>query len=179
VVDILDWLVMCHGMPELIRSDNGPEFVATKVKNWITTQGSQTIYIEPGHPWENPFIERFIGTLKHDCLQRYLFDNVPEAQELLDNWRIEYNAHRPHSALGYITPDAFATKHSQMIQLEVVHKTGARQDDCAAQSPIAQSAISCLSGCIGGNSAGSIICPICPPATRYGDTCQLNRKRGR
>jgi putative transposase len=115
VVDILDWLVMCHGMPQHIRSDNGPEFVANTLKDWITSKGSQTIYIEPGHPWENPFIERFIGTLKHDCLQRYLFDNVPELQELLDNWRIEYNAHRPHSALGYITPDAFATQHSQMI----------------------------------------------------------------
>lgn len=115
VVDILDWLVMCQGIPEHIRSDNGPEFVANKVKNWITEQGSQTIYIDPGHPWENPFIERFIGTLKHDCLHRYLFDDIPEAQELLDNWRIEYNAHRPHSALGYITPDAFATKHSQKI----------------------------------------------------------------
>lgn len=117
VVDILDWLLMCHGMPEHIRSDNGPEFVANKVKNWITKRGSQTIYIEPGHPWENPFIERFIGTLKHDCLQRYLFDNLPEAQELLDNWRIEYNSHRPHSALGYITPDAFANKHSQIIPI--------------------------------------------------------------
>jgi len=115
VVDILKWLVMCHGMPEHIRSDNGPEFVAHKVKQWITEQGSQTIYIEPGHPWENPFIERFIGTLKHDCLQRYLFDTIPEAQQLLDHWRIEYNSHRPHSALGYITPDAFAAKQSRKI----------------------------------------------------------------
>lgn len=115
VIDILDWLVMCHGMPQHIRSDNGPEFVSNKVKQWITNQGSQTIYIEPGHPWENPFIERFIGTLKHDCLSRYLFDNIPQAQGLLDNWRLEYNAYRPHSALGYITPDAYAAQHNQMI----------------------------------------------------------------
>jgi putative transposase len=69
----------------------------------------------PGHPWENPFIERFNGTLKHDCLNRYLFDTVSEAQQLLDTWRVEYNAYRPHSALGYITPDAFAANLSQII----------------------------------------------------------------
>ncbi|PJF22680.1 MAG: hypothetical protein CUN56_04755 [Phototrophicales bacterium] len=81
----------------------------------MTRRGGQTIFIEPGHPGDNPFIERFIGTLKHDCLNRYLCDNIPEAQELLDNWRLEYNAYRPHSAIRYITPDAYAAQHNQMI----------------------------------------------------------------
>lgn len=108
VVDMLDWLISLHGTPAHIRSDNGPEFVAHCVKSWITEQGSQTLYIEPGHPWENPFIERFIGTLKHDCLQRYLFDTVKEAQYILDHWLLEYNDHRPHSSLGYLTPSDFA-----------------------------------------------------------------------
>ena len=115
VIDILDWLITCYGTPEHIRSDNGPEFIADRVKTWIRQRGSETLYIEPGHPWENPFIERFIGTLKHDCLHRYLFDKVSEAQSILDNWRDEYNAHRPHSALGYLTPDAFAANHNGII----------------------------------------------------------------
>jgi transposase InsO family protein len=117
VVDLLDWLVMLHSMPEHIRSDNGPEFVAVQVKHWITERGGQTIYIEPGHPWENPFIERFIGTLKSDCLNRYLFDSVAEAQTILDHWRVEYNSDRPHSSLDYLTPDAFATQHQYQIFL--------------------------------------------------------------
>ena len=108
---------MVHGMPGHIRSDNGPEFVASKVKTWITERGSETIYIEPGHPWENPFIERFIGTLKSDCLRRFLFDTLAEAQEILDYWRVEYNAHRPHSALGYMTPDAFAAQQHCEVSL--------------------------------------------------------------
>jgi putative transposase len=116
VVDILEWLVMLQGTPAHIRSDNGPEFVANKVKLWITGRGSQTLYIEPGHPWENPFIERFIGTLKNDCLNRCLFDTLAEAQAILDHWLVEYNAYRPHSALGYLTPDAFAAlRHSEVL----------------------------------------------------------------
>ncbi len=108
VVDILKWLVSLHGMPDHIRSDNGPEFVARRVKRWICDRGSQTIYIEPGHPWENPFIERFIGSLKSECLHRYLFDTIGDAQQLLDHWRNEYNTYRPHSALDYLTPAEFA-----------------------------------------------------------------------
>ena len=117
VIDILQWLVMLHGTPVHIRSDNGPEFVAHRVKAWLAQQGSQTIYIEPGHPWENPFIERFIGTLKYDCLNRYLFDTLTEAQELLDNWRTQYNTYRPHSALGYLTPDAYAAQQLNSMTL--------------------------------------------------------------
>ena len=99
------------------KDNNGPEFVANKVKAWITERGSQTIYIEPGHPWENPFIERFIGTLKSDCLNHYLFDTLAEAQRILDHWRVEYNAYRSHSALGYLTPDAFAAQQHKDVFL--------------------------------------------------------------
>ena len=104
VIDILSWLFSTRGVPQHLRSDNGPEFVAHRVQKWLADQGSQTLYITPGSPWENPFIERFIGTLKAECLDRYLFDRVSEAQTLLDHWVDEYNQFRPHISLDYLTP---------------------------------------------------------------------------
>ena len=73
--------------------------------------GCRTLYIQPGHPWENPFIERFFGTLKSECLQRYTFDTLADAQLLLDQWQLEYNHHRPHSSLDYLTPAQFSLLH--------------------------------------------------------------------
>lgn len=108
VLDVLQWLFATRGVPDHLRSDNGSEFIAHKVKAWLHTRGCQTLYIEPGHPWENPFIERFIGTLKRECLERYLFDTLAEAQQLVEHWREEYNRHRPHSSLDYLTPAEFA-----------------------------------------------------------------------
>lgn len=115
VVDVLRWLFATRGVPNHLRSDNGPEFIAHKVKTWLTTSGCHTLYIEPGHPWENPFIERFIGTLKGECLDRYLFDTVAEAQHLIEHWREEYNRHRPHSSLDYLTPTEFAQQHQTRV----------------------------------------------------------------
>ena len=95
-------------MPEHIRSDNGPEFVAQAVRNWLAGRSCQTIYITPGSPWENPYIESFNGTLRKECLDQYLFVNGREAQEVIEAWRHEYNHYRPHSSLGYVAPAAFA-----------------------------------------------------------------------
>ena len=111
MLDVLKWLFATRGVPQHLRSDNGSEFIANKVKNWLKTTGCHTLYIEPGHPWENPFIERFIGTLRRECLDRYLFDSVTEAQHLIEQWREEYNRHRPHSSLDYLTPADFAQQH--------------------------------------------------------------------
>ena len=111
VLDILHWLCSIHGVPQHVRSDNGPEFVAQRIQHWLTTQGSQTLYITPGSPWENPFIERFIGTLKAECLNRYMFDGVAEAQMILDHFVADYNCRRPHSALGYLTPMEYRQQH--------------------------------------------------------------------
>jgi transposase InsO family protein len=119
VLDVLKWLFATRGIPQHLRSDNGSEFIANQVKVWLKTSGCQTIYIEPGHPWENPFIERFIGTLKRECLDRYLFDTVAEAQHLVEQWRQEYNRHRPHSSLDYLTPTEYARQH----QLSVISLT--------------------------------------------------------
>jgi transposase InsO family protein len=117
VVDILTWLFHTRGVPQHLRSDNGPEFIAHKVQDWLTIQGSQTIYITPGSPWENPFIERFIGTLKAECLDRYLFFSGAEAQHIMDHWLDEYNRYRPHSSLDYLTPAEFWQQYNTQTTL--------------------------------------------------------------
>lgn len=110
VLDVLDWLFLTRGTPEHLRSDNGPEFIAHKVQDWLNEHKCQTIYITPGSPWENPFIESFNGHFRTECLDRYAFTNGSEAQTIIDEWRTEYNHHRPHSSLGYRTPADFAAR---------------------------------------------------------------------
>ena len=112
VIDSLEWLGLIRGLPAHIRSDNGPEFVAQAVQNWLGEKGCQTIYIKPGSPWENPYIESFNGKLREECLNRHAFANGPEAQEIVSNYREEYNRYRPHSSLGYQTPAEFAASYA-------------------------------------------------------------------
>jgi transposase InsO family protein len=113
VVDLLDWLFRVYGTPQHLRSDNGPELVARKVQDWLAEQGCQTIYISPGSPWENAYIESFIGKFRKECVDRYLFYTLVDTRSIIEAWREEYNHYRPHSALGYLPPTAFAAQHSQ------------------------------------------------------------------
>jgi len=113
VVDLLDWLFLVYGKPQHIRSDNGPELVAKKVQSWLAEQGCGTIYISPGSPWENAYIESFIGKLRRECVDRYLFYTLKETRSIVEDWRQEYNHYRPHSSLGYLPPSAFAAQLSQ------------------------------------------------------------------
>ena len=113
VVDLLDWLFLVYGKPQHLRSDNGPELVARRVQDWLAEQGCHTIYISPGSPWENAYIESFIGKFRKECLDRYLFYTLHETRSIIEDWREEYNCYRPHSALGYMSPSAFAAQHSQ------------------------------------------------------------------
>ena len=110
VIETLEWLFLTRGAPQYIRSDNGPEFVAKAVKGWLAQSGCGTIYIEPGSPWENPYIESFNGKMRDECLNMEIFANGEEAREVVENWREEYNERRPHSALGWQTPSEFATR---------------------------------------------------------------------
>lgn len=110
VVDTLNWLFLLKGVPEHIRSDNGPEFVAAAVCKWLEDSGCKTIFIKPGSPWENPYIESFNGKFRDECLNREIFRNGREAQEVVENWRREYNEFRPHSSLGYLTPAEFVAR---------------------------------------------------------------------
>jgi putative transposase len=89
--------------------------IGDRYRSWLQTSGCQTLYIEPGRPWENPFIEGFIGTLKREYLDRYLFDTVAEAQHLVEQWREEYSRHRPHSSLAYLTPVDYARQYQASV----------------------------------------------------------------
>jgi len=89
-----------HGVPEHIRSDNGPEFVAKAVRQWLANLGVTTLFIEPGSPWENGYVESFNGKLRDELLNSEIFYTLKEAQILIEHWRREYNHVRPHSSLG-------------------------------------------------------------------------------
>jgi transposase InsO family protein len=109
VIDIIFNLFIFRGIPEHIRSDNGPEFTAKAVMEWLNKLGVKTLFIEPGSPWENGYIESFNGKMRDELLDREIFTNLDEAKVLIGQWRKEYNLIRPHSALGYRppTPEAF------------------------------------------------------------------------
>jgi transposase InsO family protein len=108
VLDELAHLFTHRGIPEHIRSDNGPEFTAKAVRDWLTRLGVKTLFIEPGSPWENGYIESFNGKLRDELLDREIFMNLLEARILIEDWRREYNHIRPHSALGYRPPAPLA-----------------------------------------------------------------------
>jgi putative transposase len=108
VVEVLQQVVCERGAPGYLRSDNGPEFIAHEVKGWLAQAGIGTIYIEPGCPWQNAFAESFHGRLRDECLNREVFTSCREAQVVVEAWRQHYNQERPHSSLGYRTPQEFA-----------------------------------------------------------------------
>jgi transposase InsO family protein len=110
VAETLEWLFFAHGAPAYIRSDNGGEFIAGVVQKWLAESGCRTLYITPGSPWENPFIESFHGKFRDECLNQEVFYNGREAQIIIENWRLEYNSDRPHSSLGYATPAEFGER---------------------------------------------------------------------
>jgi len=93
-----------RGVPGHIRSDNGPEFTATAVRDWLRRVGVKTLFIEPGSPWENGYNESFNGKLRDELLEREIFFTLKEAQVMTEWWRQEYNTIRPHSSLGYRPP---------------------------------------------------------------------------
>ncbi len=97
-------LFVQRGVPVCLRSDNGPEFTAQAVRGWLGRVGATTLYIEPGSPWENGYIEGFNGKLRDECLNGELFYTLLEARVLIERWRQTYNHLRPHSALGYRPP---------------------------------------------------------------------------
>jgi transposase InsO family protein len=93
-----------RGTPKYIRSDNGPEFTAGRVQNWLDRVAVRTLFIAPGRPWENGFIESFNGKLRDELLNVELLDTLLEARVLTERWRRHYHVVRPHSSLGYRPP---------------------------------------------------------------------------
>lgn len=119
VVETLDRLFTERGAPRFIRSDNGPEFIAQAVKGWLASSGVETLYIDPGAPWENAYSESFISRLRDELLDREEFANLKEARVLAEDYRDHYNHHRPHGALGYLTPAEFAAIEALSAQSSV------------------------------------------------------------
>ena len=101
VIDALTDLFILRGVPAYIRSDNGSEFIAEAVRDWIKAVGARTAYIEPGSPWENGYCESFNGRMRDELLNGEIFYSLREAQIIIERWRCHYNTKRPHSALGY------------------------------------------------------------------------------
>ena len=128
VVDTLRYLFELRGAPALLRSDNGPEFIAQAVRAWLKQSGVETLYIAPGSPWENAYSESFNSRLRDEWLNRELFETLAEAKVMTEDYRLDYNHRRPHSALGYRTPAAYAAAWT-------VGATGPREPAGVSESP--------------------------------------------
>jgi transposase InsO family protein len=115
VITVVEATMTHYGKPRYIRSDNGPEFIAYAIQDWLATAKIGVIYITPGSPWENGHIESFHDKFRDECLNRELFGSLTEAKVLIEQWRIEYNQLRPHSSLGYQTPAEYAAQCSQPV----------------------------------------------------------------
>ena len=112
--DVLHWLQQAieqHGAPEHLRSDNGSEFIALIVQRWLKANQIKTIYIEPGSPWQNGFVESFHGRFRDECLNREQLWTLTEARVVVGDYRRKYNEIRPHSRLGYESPAVFAARN--------------------------------------------------------------------
>ena len=113
-VRVLDRIVARRGRaPELVRMDNGPELTANALRDWCRFSGSGSAYIEPGSPWQNPFVESFGSRVRDEVLAVEAFDSLLEAKTVIEEWRNTYNAHRPHGSLGWKTPNAYAATWRQ------------------------------------------------------------------
>jgi len=112
VIEVLKELFLIRGTPEHIRSDNGPEFIAQAIGSWLGIAKVKTLYIEPGSPWENGYIESFNSRVRDELLESELFTCLAEAKMLSTQWRLEYNHRRPHSSLGYVAPAVFAASRA-------------------------------------------------------------------
>ncbi len=108
VVRVLEWLQQTRGVPEVIQVDNGPEFISQVMDQWAFANGVRLHFIEPGKPVQNAFIESFNGKFRDECLNQNWFVSLAEARQVIEAWRVDYNTARPHSSLGYRTPEEFA-----------------------------------------------------------------------
>jgi transposase InsO family protein len=120
VIEQLAILFIVIGIPDFIRSDNGPEFTADMIRGWLGRLGVKTLFIEPGSPWENGYIESFNGKLRDELLNGEIFDTLLEAQIIIERWRMEYNTVRPHSSTGRRppAPEAILLNESTQLALE-------------------------------------------------------------
>lgn len=116
VTGFLEPLLHQRGVPSGLRLDNGPEFAGTVLDQWAHARGIQLDFIDPGKPVQNAYIESFNGRFRDECLNQHLFFDMQDAQRKIESWRLDYNQHRPHSALGNRTPEEFA-KHQEVLAI--------------------------------------------------------------
>jgi putative transposase len=107
VVEVLERVSASYGPPQVIKCDNGPEFISRAVNEWAYRKGVQLEFSRPGKPTDNAYIESFNGRFRQECLDQHWFETLAEARRMIEQWRKEYNESRPHSALGNKTPEAF------------------------------------------------------------------------
>ncbi len=119
VKQVLQRVCLEKGFPEMLRSDNGSEFIGQAVNKWLTANGIKPLFIEPGKPWQNGKGESFNGKLRDECLSREWFSSVKEAQVVIEKWRKFYNEERPHSSLEYLTPSEFKSKMENNKKLAI------------------------------------------------------------
>ena len=129
---MLSRLVSARGAPSFLRSDNGPEFVSKALLSWIVAQGIGTALIEPGKPWQNGVAESFNGKFRDECLSLEWFRSRAEAKVIIETWRRHYNEVRPHSSLGYLTPNEFVARLSNAASR---HATGQDAAVCGPSRP--------------------------------------------
>jgi|TARA_Y100000310_G_C20685443_1_gene818669 putative transposase len=114
VIRILSLLFAIHGRPAYLRSDNGPEFIASELQQWLLKESVATHYIEPGSPWQNGYGESFNAIVRDDCLNRWAFYSVKEANLVAAHWLHKYNDYRPHGSLSGLTPNLFVEQWSEL-----------------------------------------------------------------
>lgn len=124
VTNVLNRVAVQHGLPDMIKVDNGPEFIGKALDAWAYQRGIRLQFSRPGKPIDNRFIESFNGRLRDECLNDNWFMSMEHACEIVEEWRIDYNNTRPHSSLQNMTPREFADKEREKLQLTLVQSMG-------------------------------------------------------
>src|SRR5690606_30962600 len=123
-IRVLDKLAVIRGLPQVITVDNGPEFICQALSSWSRRSGVRLDFIEPGKPTQNAFIESLNGTFRQECLDAEVFTSIDDAKSKIETWRTEYNTERPHSSIGYRTPEEVEIDFFQ--KMEEKKKTGTK-----------------------------------------------------
>ena len=136
VIDTLSELFAMRGVPRCIRSDNGPEFIAQAIRRWLAQVKVQTLYVEPGSPWENGYAESFHSRVRDEFLALEIFESLAAARLLTAAWREDYNHHRPHGSLGYQTPAEFAAACAASAPASAAPQPALQQHTRREEEPI-------------------------------------------
>lgn len=124
VTNVLNRVAANHGLPEMIKVDNGPEFIGKALDAWAYQRGIRLQFSRPGKPIDNRFIESFNGRLRDECLNDNWFMSIDHARKIIEDWRVDYNNVRPHSSLNDLTPHEFADKEREKLQFNLVQSMG-------------------------------------------------------